>query len=290
MKNPGEEQYLKIISKVIETGDVRIDRTNVGTKCLFGEQMIFNLADGFPLLTTKKVPWKCIVGELLWFISGSTNAKVLDTQGIKIWNKNATAFRNLQESSGVTINEGDLGPIYGKQWRNFGGIDQLQELIDSLQNIISTGIDNRRLIISSWNPPEIPMMALPPCHMIVQFDLNLKENCGVLSSKLTQRSADLGLGVPFNIASYALLTHIIARVISKPEYPILPGIFIHDMGNTHVYLNHETQLKEQILRKPRPFPNLKIKEGKKDINNFVIEDFILENYNPHPAIKMDMAV
>ncbi|MEE6464320.1 hypothetical protein FKM82_006231 [Ascaphus truei] len=245
--------------------------------------------DQFPLLTTKRVFWKGVLEELLWFIKGSTNAKELSEKGVKIWDANGS--REFLDKQGFTAREeGDLGPVYGYQWRHFGaeykdmhtdysdqGVDQLQRVIDT----IKTNPDDRRIIMCSWNPKDISLMALPPCHALCQFYVINKE----LSCQLYQRSGDMGLGVPFNIASYALLTYMIAHVTG-----LKPGDFIHTMGDAHVYLNHIDPLKIQLQREPRPFPKLKILRTVENINDFKADDFQIEGYDPHPTIKMEMAV
>ncbi|XP_009332467.1 PREDICTED: thymidylate synthase [Pygoscelis adeliae] len=245
--------------------------------------------DQFPLLTTKRVFWKGVLEELLWFIKGSTNAKELSAKGVKIWDANGS--RDFLDKQGFsTREEGDLGPVYGFQWRHFGaeykdmhadysnqGVDQLQKVIET----IKTNPDDRRIIMCAWNPKDISLMALPPCHALCQFYvLN-----GELSCQLYQRSGDMGLGVPFNIASYSLLTYMIAHVTG-----LKPGEFIHTLGDAHIYLNHVEPLKVQLQREPRPFPKLRILRKVEDISDFKAEDFQIEDYNPHPPIKMEMAV
>lgn len=285
-----ELQYLRLIKKIIKNGAKKEDRTGVGTVALFGPQMRFSLRDGvFPLLTTKSVGWKAIVEELLWFISGSTNAKVLSAKGVKIWDGNSS--REYLDAYGFKDREeGDLGPVYGFQWRHYGaeytnfnddyngkGIDQLKDVIDKLRN----KPDDRRIIMCSWNPIDIPKMALPPCHCLVQFFVAN----GELSCHLYQRSADMGLGVPFNIASYSLLTYMLAHITN-----LKPGEFVHTMGDCHVYLNHIDALKTQCLRVPKKFPKLKIIRDVKEIDDFVSSDFELVGYEHHPRIPMKMAV
>ncbi|XP_049861300.1 thymidylate synthase [Schistocerca gregaria] len=285
-----EYQYLKHIERIISHGNKKSDRTGVGTLSLFGAQMRYSLREGvFPLFTTKRVFWRAVVEELLWFIRGSTNAKELQAKGINIWNGNSS--REFLDSLGFhDREEGDLGPVYGFQWRHFGagykgphanyegkGVDQLQQVI----NMLRSNPDDRRIIMSAWNPPDLGLMALPPCHCLVQFYVAN----GELSCQLYQRSADMGLGVPFNVASYALLTCMLAAVTN-----LKPGEFIHTTGDTHVYLNHIEALKVQIKREPRPFPKLVIKRQVADIEEFKLEDFELQNYNPHPKIEMEMAV
>ncbi|KAI5739109.1 hypothetical protein M8J77_015080 [Diaphorina citri] len=285
-----EQQYLHLLDKIIKTGHKKSDRTGVGTLSLFGAQMRFDLTNGtFPLLTTKRVFWKGVVEELLWFIKGSTNAKELSDKGVKIWDPNST--REYLDSIGlVDRKEGDLGPVYGFQWRHYGaeykdmftdytgqGIDQLQNII----NTIKTNPNDRRIIMCAWNPIDMPKMALPPCHCLAQFYVADSK----LSCQLYQRSADMGLGVPFNIASYSLLTYMIAHVTG-----LQPGDFVHTLGDHHVYLNHIEPLKIQIQRPLRPFPTLKIARTVEKIEDFTFDDFILENYKPHPKIEMQMAV
>ncbi|CAO2583184.1 Thymidylate synthase [Lemmus lemmus] len=231
-------------------------------------QARYNLRDEFPLLTTKRVFWKGVLEELLWFIKGSTNAKELSSKGVRIWEANGSR-------------EGDLGPVYGFQWRHFGadykGVDQLQKVIDT----IKTNPDDRRIIMCAWNPKDLSLMALPPCHALCQFYVVN----GELSCQLYQRSGDMGLGMPFNIASYALLTYMIAHITG-----LKPGDFVHTLGDAHIYLSHIEPLKIQLQREPRPFPKLKILRKVETIDDFKVEDFQIEGYNPHPAIKMEMAV
>ncbi|KAK9270478.1 hypothetical protein L1049_026058 [Liquidambar formosana] len=283
-----EYMYLKLVQEIISSGTQKDDRTGTGTLSKFGCQMRFNLRKSFPLLTTKRVFWRGVVEELLWFISGSTNAKVLQEKDIHIWDSNAS--RDYLDSVGLTDREeGDLGPIYGFQWRHFGarytnmhadytgqGFDQLLDVIDKVKN----RPDDRRIVLSSWNPSDLKLMALPPCHMLAQFYVAN----GELSCQMYQRSADMGLGVPFNIASYALLTCMIAHVCD-----LVPGDFIHIIGDTHVYRTHIKPLQEQLQKRPKPFPILKI-NPQKDIESFVAADFNLIGYNPHQKIEMKMAV
>lgn len=284
-----ENQYLRLVEQIITRGHNRDDRTGTGTLSLFGCQMRFNLRDSFPLLTTKKVFWRGVVEELLWFISGCTNAQVLAQKNVHIWDDNAS--RSFLDRIGLTDREeGDLGPVYGFQWRHFGakyttmhadytgqGYDQLAKVIHTIR----TNPNDRRIVLSAWNPADLHLMALPPCHMFCQFFVN----DGELSCLMYQRSCDMGLGVPFNIASYALLTYMIAHVCN-----LRPGEFIHSMGDTHVYKNHIAPLREQLQRKPRPFPQLRIKRTVTDIDAFVADDFELIGYSPHEPIKMQMAV
>ncbi|KAJ8023512.1 Thymidylate synthase [Holothuria leucospilota] len=284
-----EYQYLDLIREIIEKGKVKGDRTGTGTKSLFGAQCRYSLRDQFPLLTTKRVFWRGVAQELLWFIKGSTSGKELSDKGVHIWDANGS--RQFLDGRGLThYEEGELGPVYGFQWRHFGaeykgmhhdytgeGVDQLQQVIDTIKK----NPDDRRIILSAWNPPDLPKMALPPCHAFAQFYV-----CeGELSCQLYQRSADMGLGVPFNIASYALLTYMIAHITG-----LKPGDFIHTLGDAHVYMNHLEPLKQQLERIPRPFPKLVIKRKVESIDDFTFEDFEIVNYKPYPKIKMDMAV
>ncbi|KAL7206747.1 hypothetical protein ACSBR2_019460 [Camellia fascicularis] len=284
-----EYLYLRLVQDIISDGTSKDDRTGTGTLSKFGCQMRFNLRKSFPLLTTKKVFWRGVVEELLWFISGSTNAKVLQEKGIHIWDGNAS--RDYLDSIGlVDREEGDLGPVYGFQWRHFGarytnmhadytglGFDQLSDVIDKIKN----KPDDRRIILSAWNPSDLKLMALPPCHMFAQFYVAN----GELSCQMYQRSADMGLGVPFNIASYSLLTFMIAHVCD-----LVPGDFVHVIGDAHVYRTHVRPLQEQLQKLPKPFPILKINPEKKDIDSFVADDFKLMCYDPHQKIEMKMAV
>lgn len=286
-------EYLNLCKTILEKGTKKDDRTGTGTISYFGYQMRFNLEEGFPLLTTKRVHLKSIIHELLWFISGDTNIKYLVDNGVRIWNDWPFAsYQKSDEYKGETIEEfaekikeseefaekwGKLGPVYGKQWRNFGGVDQLEELI----NQIKTNPTSRRLIISAWNPAEINQMALPPCHCFMQFYVN----DGKLSCQLYQRSADVFLGVPFNIASYSLFTMMIAQVCGL-KY----GTFVHTIGDAHIYLNHLEQINTQLSREPRALPTMKINPNVKSIYDFKYEDFELENYNPHKGIKGKVAV
>lgn len=263
------QQYHNLLNHIMDQGTIKTDRTGTGTKSVFGYQMRFNLQEGFPLLTTKKVHVKSIIHELLWFIQGDTNIKYLTDNGVSIWNEWADE-------------NGNLGPVYGKQWRSWAApngqsIDQLLGLID----MIKKTPDSRRLIVSAWNPADVPNMALPPCHAFFQFYVA----DGKLSCQLYQRSADVFLGVPFNIASYALLTQMVAHVCGYE-----PGDFIWTGGDTHIYTNHFEQVKLQLSRDFRPLPTLKINSAKKDILSFVYEDFEILNYNPHPGIKAPVAV
>ncbi|MBO7315902.1 MAG: thymidylate synthase [Paludibacteraceae bacterium] len=287
------KQYLDLCKTILEKGIRKEDRTGTGTISYFGYQMRFDLSEGFPLLTTKKVHLKSIIHELLWFISGNTNIKYLVDNNVRIWNEWPFAiYQKSDEYQGETQEEfvgkiksseefaqkwGELGPVYGKQWRNFGGVDQLADLISQIKN----NPTSRRLIISAWNPPEVEDMALPPCHCFMQFYINE----GRLSCQLYQRSADVFLGVPFNIASYALFTMMIAQVTG-----LKLGDFVHVLGDAHIYLNHLEQINEQLSREPRSLPTMLINPSKTNIEDFVFEDFELKNYDPHPAIKGVVAV
>ena len=261
-------QYLDLLKDVFDNGIIKNDRTGVGTKSIFGWQMKFDLSKGFPLLTTKKLHLKSIVHELLWFVKGDTNIKYLNENNVHIWDDWADQ-------------NGDLGPVYGKQWRSWDNgrfkIDQLRNVIE----LIKKDPSSRRMIVSSWNPADIEKMALPPCHCLFQFNvLNNKISC-----QLYQRSADVFLGVPFNIASYALLTHMIAEITN-----LNVGFFVHTLGDAHLYLNHQDQAKEQLKRKPKELPRLIINKKRKNIDEFEFEDFIFENYKPEPHIKAPIAV
>ena len=260
------QQYLDLLEDVLKNGVDKIDRTGVGTRSVFGRQMRFDLQEGFPLMTTKKMHLKSIIYELLWFIKGDTNVKYLQDNGVRIWNEWADE-------------NGDLGPVYGSQWRNWNneGIDQLAEVIDKLKH----APNDRRMIVSAWNVGKINEMHLPPCHMMFQFYTAGNK----LSCMLYQRSCDMFLGVPFNIASYALLTMMIAQVTGFE-----PGEFIHTLGDTHIYHNHFEQVKEQLSRKPLPLPKMKINPAVKDINDFKYEDFELTDYQCYDAIKAKVAV
>lgn len=253
----------------MDNGVMKSDRTGTGTKSVFGYQMRFNLSDGFPLLTTKKLHLKSIIYELLWFIKGDTNVKYLQDNGVRIWNEWADA-------------DGNLGPIYGKQWRawrdyNGGTIDQLSEAVETIR----TNPDSRRIIVSAWNVADLPEMHLPPCHAFYQFYVA----DGRLSLQLYQRSADIFLGVPFNIASYALLLMMVAQVTG-----LKAGDFVHTLGDAHIYTNHFEQVREQLSREPRQLPTMRINPEVKSLFDFKYEDFTLENYNPHPHIKGVVAV
>lgn len=262
-------QYLDLMERVLSEGVEKRDRTGVGTRSIFGHQMRFDLNAGFPLLTTKKLHVKSIIYELLWFLRGDTNIKYLDDHGVHIWDEWADA-------------NGDLGPVYGRQWRSWptpdgGSIDQMANVIAEIRR----NPDSRRLIVTAWNPAENDLMALSPCHCLFQFNVA----AGALSCQLYQRSADVFLGVPFNIASYALLTLMVAQVTG-----LKPGAFIHSFGDTHLYLNHLEQARLQLARSPRPLPTLRLNPAVKDLFGFRYEDFSLEDYEPHPHIKAAVAV
>ena len=262
-------QYHDLLRLVLENGQPRSDRTGVGTISLFGAQARFDLRESFPLLTTKKLHLKSIIHELLWFLRGDTNVRSLNENGVTIWDEWAD-------------DKGDLGRVYGAQWIDWRGADGAR--INQIDNVISqikTNPDSRRLIVSAWNPAEIETMALPPCHVLFQFYV-----CdGELSCQLYQRSADLFLGVPFNIASYALLTRMVAQVCD-----LAAGEFVHTFGDLHLYQNHLEQAREQLSRECRPLPRMRLNPAIKDIHDFRFEDFTLENYEPHPAIKAPIAV
>ncbi|QDP40406.1 thymidylate synthase [Radiobacillus deserti] len=315
----GEQAYLKLCEEVLEHGTIKGDRTNTGTHSLFGYQMRFDLSEGFPLLTTKLVPFRLIASELLWFIKGDSNIRYLLEHNNNIWNE--WAFKKWIESEqydgpdmtdfgrrslldeafnaqyreqmdrfkqlvltddGFAKRFGDLGSVYGKQWRAWQTttnqtIDQLNDVIET----IKVNPDSRRLIVSAWNPEDVPNMALPPCHTMFQFYVA----DGKLSCQLYQRSGDIFLGVPFNIASYALLTHLIAH-----ECNLKVGDFIHTLGDAHIYSNHKEQVLTQLSREPKSLPNLKLNPEKKSVFDFEMEDLALEGYDPHPSIKAPVAV
>lgn len=263
------ENYHRLLRDIMENGSDRSDRTGTGTRSLFGHQLRFNLAEGFPLVTTKKVHLKSIIHELLWFLQGNTNIQYLKENGVTIWDEWADA-------------EGNLGPVYGAQWRSWKGadgkvVDQISEVIEQ----IKVNPDSRRLVVSAWNPADLPQMALAPCHALFQFYVTE----GKLSLQLYQRSADVFLGVPFNIASYALLTMMVAQVTG-----LQAGDFVHTFGDVHIYKNHFEQVEKQLARTPRALPVMKINPEVKDIFGFKYEDFTLENYDPYPAIKAPVAV
>lgn len=263
------KQYLDLLKTILDKGTKKHDRTGTGTISYFGYQMRFNLQEGFPLVTTKKVHLKSIIYELLWFLNGDTNVKYLQDHGVRIWNEWADA-------------NGDLGPVYGYQWRHWRTpdgreIDQIANLINGIKN----NPDSRRHIVSAWNPADVDNMALPPCHTMFQFYVV----DGRLSCQLYQRSGDSFLGIPFNIASYALLTMMVAQVCG-----LQPGDFVHTIGDAHIYLNHIEQVNLQLSRTPYPLPTMKINPDVKDIFSFKYEDFTLENYQCHPTIKGDISV
>ncbi len=258
------KQYLDLLQHVLDYGTVKHDRTGTGTKSIFGYQLRCDLSKGFPLLTTKKVHLKSIIYELLWFLKGDTNVRYLQEHGVRIWNEWADE-------------NGDLGPVYGSQWRSWpdydgGHIDQISQVIDQIKNTP----DSRRIIVSAWNVADVPTMKLPPCHTLFQFYVA----DGKLSLQLYQRSADLFLGVPFNIASYALLCMMVAHVTG-----LEPGEFVHTFGDAHIYLNHMDQVHEQLSREPRPLPRMILNPEVKSIFDYQYEDFTLEGYDPWPLIK-----
>ncbi len=263
------QQYLKLLDRILTEGATKTDRTGTGTMSVFGNQMRFDMADGFPLLTTKKLHLKSIIYELLWFLRGDTNVHYLQEHGVRIWNEWADE-------------NGELGPVYGHQWRswpdyNGGTIDQIQNVVEMIKN----HPDSRRMMVTAWNPAEVEQMALPPCHCLFQFYVA----DGRLSLQLYQRSADTFLGVPFNIASYALLLQMMAQVTG-----LQPGEFIHTTGDTHLYLNHLDQARLQLTRTPRPLPTMKINPDVKNLFDFHYEDFQLEGYDPWPHIAATVSV
>jgi thymidylate synthase len=263
------QAYLDLMRHALDHGHRKGDRTGTGTLSTFGWQMRFNLAGGFPLLTTKKLHLKSIICELLWFLQGSTNVRWLQQHGVSIWDEWADA-------------NGELGPVYGYQWRNWEApdgrkIDQIAQVIESIRN----NPDSRRHVVTAWNPADIGRMKLPPCHAFFQFYVA----AGRLSCQMYQRSADIFLGVPFNIASYSLLTLMVAQVCD-----LKPGEFVLALGDAHLYLNHLEQAKEQLSRSPRPLPRMRLNPAVKDVFGFRLEDFTLEDYDPHPAIKAPIAV
>lgn len=263
------QQYLDLLQRILTEGSYKSDRTGTGTYSVFGHQMRFNLADGFPVLTTKKLHLRSIIYELLWFLKGDTNIKYLKDHGVSIWDEWADE-------------NGDLGPVYGKQWRSWAtadghAVDQISELIEQIKN----NPDSRRLMVCAWNVGEVPKMALPPCHVLFQFYVNN----GEISCQLYQRSADVFLGVPFNIASYSLLLMMVAQVCGLKAKE-----FVHTFGDAHIYSNHVEQAKLQLTRTPKPLPTMRINPEVKSIFDFQYEDFTLENYNPDPHIKAEVAV
>lgn len=263
------KQYLDLLNKVLREGVEKSDRTGTGTKSIFGYQMRFDLSEGFPLLTTKKLHLKSIIYELLWFLRGDQNIAYLHDHGVSIWDEWANE-------------QGNLGPIYGVQWRSWprydkGSIDQIKSVIEEIKR----QPDSRRMLVSAWNVAQLNEMRLPPCHILMQFNVA----AGKLSLQLYQRSADLFLGVPFNIASYSLLLMMISQVVG-----LQPGTFVHTLGDAHLYLNHIEQAKLQLEREPRSLPQMKINPEVKDIDAFRYEDFLLEDYNPYPHIKASVAI
>jgi thymidylate synthase len=284
MQHP-EQQYLNLLSTILEHGKDRTDRTGTGTRGIFGHQMRFDLREGFPLLTTKKLHVKSIIHELLWFVRGETHVKPLQDAGVRIWNEWATA----EQTARFGRQEGDLGPVYGHQWRNYGatrnadgsyqrdGVDQLKRLLHDIKE----APHSRRLIVTGWNPKEADQVALPPCHTLFQFYVQ----DGELSCQLYQRSADVFLGVPFNIASYALLTMMVAQVTD-----LRPGDFVHTFGDAHLYKNHLEQARLQLTREPRKLPVMRINPEVKDLFAFRFEDFALDGYDPHPHIAAEVSV
>lgn len=260
------QQYLDLLQDIMEHGVDKMDRTGTGTRSVFGRQMRFDLSKGFPLVTTKKVHLKSIIYELLWFLKGDTNVKYLQEHGVRIWNEWADE-------------NGELGPVYGSQWRNWNGegIDQIAQVVETLKK----NPNDRRMIVSAWNVGKIAEMHLPPCHMMFQFYVANNK----LSCMLYQRSCDMFLGVPFNIASYALLTMMMAQVCGYE-----PGEFVHTLGDTHIYHNHFEQVKEQLSHTPYPLPQMKINPNVKDINDFKFEDFELVNYKSYDTIRAQVAV
>lgn len=285
MMTKNEQAYLDLIRYVRDHGTQKGDRTGTGTLSVFGAQMRFDLTDGFPLLTTKKIHTKSVIHELLWFLKGDTHVKYLQDKGVRIWNEWATA----EQTARFGRAEGDLGPVYGHQWRNFGasqdqqgnyladGVDQIRQVVEQ----IKTNPNSRRLIVSGWNPKEADQVALPPCHTLFQFFVA----DGKLSCQLYQRSADLFLGVPFNIASYALLTHMIAQVTG-----LSVGEFVWTGGDCHIYNNHLAQVNEQLSRAPYPLPQLQLNASIDDIFAFKFDDISIQHYQSHPTIKAAVAV
>jgi thymidylate synthase len=289
--------YLDFLKHILEKGSLKEDRTHTGTISTFGYQMRYDLNDGFPLLTTKKVHLKSIIHELLWFVHGDTNIRYLVLNGVKIWNEwpydkyhKSVDFQNetmdefiekIKTDEAFALKYGDLGPVYGAQWRSFEGketnVDQLMNVISDIKN----NPDSRRLIVNAWNPPLIHKMALPPCHMMFQFYVN----DSTLSLQFYQRSADAFIGVPFNIASYALLLLMVAKVCN-----LKPGELVHTVGDAHIYTNHLEQVNLQLSRTPRKLPTMKILRNTTNILDFSFDDFVLEDYNPYPSIKGKVAV
>ncbi|MFN5962985.1 MAG: thymidylate synthase [Verrucomicrobiota bacterium] len=265
------KQYHDLLRHVLEHGKRRSDRTGTGTVSAFGAQARYGLGDGFPLVTTKKVHVRSIIHELLWFVAGDTNIRYLRENGVRIWDEWADA-------------DGELGPVYGKQWRRWEGPDG--RVIDQLAGVVRDILerpDSRRLMVSAWNPADVPKMALPPCHTLFQFYVDTEEK--TLSCQLYQRSADLFLGVPFNIASYALLTMMVAQVTG-----LRPGDFVHTFGDLHIYVNHLEQVREQLSREPRPLPVMRLNPERRELEEFRYDDFVLEGYDPWPAIRGEVSV
>lgn len=289
------KQYHTLLNEILEKGTDRLDRTSTGTRSIFGYQMRFDLAEGFPLLTTKKVHFKSVVHELLWFITGSTNIRPLVLNNVRIWNEwPYERFVKSNEYNNESLDEyvdrikddhafaeihGNLGPVYGKQWRDFNGVDQLKQLIEGIRH----NPFSRRHIISAWNPAELENMALPPCHMMMQFYVSSDRKR--LSCQLYQRSADVFLGVPFNIASYALFTHLIAQVCDLEA-----GEFVHTFGDVHIYNDHMEQVALQLSREPLPLAHLRLNPMIKEIEDFRYEDIELLDYKSHPVIKAKVSV
>lgn len=289
------KQYLELIENILETGSQRMDRTSTGTISTFGYQMRFNLQEGFPLLTTKKVHFKSVVLELLWFIKGETNIRPLVLNNVRIWNEwpyerfcKSSDYQNesmdefiekIKQDEDFALKHGNLGPVYGKQWRDFDGVDQLEELIQGLKN----NPFSRRHIISAWNPSQLQDMALPPCHMLMQFYVS--SDGKRLSCQLYQRSADVFLGVPFNIASYALFTHLIAQSVGLEA-----GDFVHTLGDAHIYNDHIEQVEIQRTREPLKLPRIRLNPNVKSLYDFTYEDIELIDYVSHPAIKGKVSV
>ena len=265
------KQYHDLLRHVLEHGKRRSDRTGTGTVSALGAQARYGLGDGFPLVTTKKVHVRSIIHELLWFVAGDTNIRYLRENGVRIWDEWADA-------------DGELGPVYGKQWRRWEGpegsvIDQLAGVVRDIRE----RPDSRRLMVSAWNPADVPKMALPPCHTLFQFYVDTEEK--TLSCQLYQRSADLFLGVPFNIASYALLTMMVAQVTG-----LRPGDFVHTFGDLHIYVNHLEQVRDQLSREPRPLPVMRLNPERRELEEFRYDDFVLEGYDPWPAIRGEVSV
>lgn len=282
-RNVEEHQYLDLVRSILTHGSIRDDRTGTGTHSIFGTQMRFDLSDRFPLLTSKRVFWRGLAEELFWFISGDTNAKSLQDKNVHIWDGNST--RQFLDGRNLDYEEGELGPVYGYQWRCFGGnypdrdngCDQLQDVI----NLIQTNPDSRRILLSAWNPKQMDQMALPPCHVLYQFYVDQ----GTLSCSMYQRSGDIGLGIPFNIASASLLTCILAK-----HCDLMPGHLILSIGDAHVYNTHVEAMREQIEREPRLFPRLTVQNNYERIEDYSLDDLLLENYQPMKSIRMEMAV